>query len=126
VYIFGCVNTTVQVKGKVTAITIDGCKRTGVVFENAISGVEVVNSTGLEIQVLGKVPSVAIDKSSGIQLFLSKHALEAEIVTSKSSEMNILLPGDGDADLVELPIPEQYKTVVKGNKLVTECVHHAG
>jgi len=126
VYIYGCVNTTVLVKGKVNAITVDGCKRTGVVFDNAISGVEVVNSQSLEIQVLGRVPSVAIDKTTGIQLYLSKQALEAEIVTSKSSEMNVLLPQEGDADLVELPIPEQYKTVVQGNKLVTECVHHAG
>jgi len=126
VYIYGCSNSTVQIKGKVNAITIDNCKRTAVVFENAVSGVEVVNCTSLEVQILGKVPSVAIDKTSGIQVYLSKDSIEAEIVTSKSSEMNVLLPAVGDADLVEIPIPEQYKSVVKGNKLVTECVQHSG
>lgn len=127
VYIFGCVNSTIVIKGKINAVTIDNCKKTGVVFDNAISGVEVVNCTSLEVQILGKVPSVAIDKTSGVQLYLSKDTLEAEIVTSKSSEMNVLIPGaTADQDLVELPIPEQYKTVLRGNNLVTECVHHAG
>jgi len=126
VYIYGCLNTTVQIKGKVNAITIDNCKRTGVVFENAISGIEIVNSTSLEVQILGRVPSVAIDKTTGVQLYLSKDTLEAEIVTSKSSELNILLPPEGDADLVEIAIPEQYKSVIKGGKLVTECVQHSG
>jgi len=127
VYIFGCTNTTVQIKGKVNAITVDGCKRTAVVFESAISGIEVVNCTSLEVQITGKVPSVAIDKTSGVQLYLSKETLEAEIVTSKSSEMNVLYPPpNGDSDLIELPLPEQYKTLIKGTKLVTECVQHSG
>jgi adenylyl cyclase-associated protein len=126
VYIFGCSNSTIQIKGKVNAITIDGCKRTGVVFESAVSGVEVVNCTSLEVQILGKVPNVAIDKTSGVQLYLSKDCLDAEIVTSKSSEMNVLLPSEGDQDIVELPVPEQFKTFVRSGKLVTECVQHAG
>jgi len=126
VYIFGLVNCTVQIKGKVNSVAVDGCKRTAVVLENAISGVEVVNGTSVEIQITGTAPSVAIDKTSGIQLYLSKDSVNAEIVTSKSSEMNVLVPVEGQDDLVELPIPEQYKTWVKGGKLVTETVQHSG
>jgi len=126
VYIFGCTNSTIVIKGKVNAVTVDGCKKTAVVFDNAISGLEVVNCNGLEVQILGKVPSVAIDKTTNIQLYLSKESLEAEIVTSKSDAMNILLPSQGDADLVELPIPEQFKSIVKDNKLITESVQHSG
>jgi len=73
--------------------------------------------------VTGRVPSVAIDKCSGVQVFLSKSSLETEIVTSKSSEMNIVIP-KGD-DVVELPVPEQYVTKVKDGKLLTETVAHA-
>ena len=40
-----------------------------------------------------------------------------EIVTAKSSEMNVCIP-NGD-DIVEQPIPEQFKTVIQGTKLVT-------
>ncbi|KAN0019677.1 hypothetical protein ACTFIU_002898 [Dictyostelium citrinum] len=125
VYIFQCVNSLVQIKGKVNAITLDGCKKTSIVFENAISSCEVVNCSGVEIQVTGRVPSIAIDKTSGCQLYLSKDSLETEIVSSKSSEMNVLIPGATENDdLVELAIPEQFKTSVKGNKLHTESTSH--
>jgi adenylyl cyclase-associated protein len=126
VYIYGCLNTTVQIKSKVNAITVDNCKRTAVVFENAVSGLEIVNSNSLEIQIIGKVPSVAIDKSSGVQLFLSKDCLDAEIVTSKSDSMNILIPTKEGADPIEIPVPEQYKSIIKDGKLITECVQHSG
>jgi len=126
VYIYGLTNSTVQVKGKVNSVAIDNCKRTAVVVENVISGVEVVNGTSIEVQITGRAPSVAIDKTSGMQLYLSKDGLDTEIVTSKISEMNVLLPVEGQDDLVELPVPEQYKTWVRGGKLVTETVQHSG
>ncbi len=46
-------------------MAIDNCKRTAVVLESAVSGVEVVDATSLELQITGKAPSVAIDKTSG-------------------------------------------------------------
>jgi len=122
VYIYRCINSTVQIKGKVNTITVDECKKTGVVFENAIAQCEVVNSTSVEVQVTGKVPAFAIDKTSGCQLYLSAASLDTEIVTSKSSEMNVLIPS-GD-DVVELPIPEQYRSLIKNGKLVTEISSH--
>jgi len=123
IYIYKCKGSVVQVKGKVNAITLDDCAKTAVVFENCIASVEVVNSTGVEIQVLGRVPSFAIDKTSGCQIYLSKDSLDSEIVSSKSSEMNISFPGP-DQELVEMAIPEQFKTVVKGGRLFTESVAH--
>jgi len=109
----------------VNTIIIDDCKRTGVVFENVISGLEIVNSSTIEVQVLGKVPSIAIDKTSGVQLYLSKDALESELVTSKSSDVNILIPPKEEgADLVELPVPYQFKTIIKNGSLITHSVEH--
>jgi len=125
VYIFGCTGSTIQIKGKVNAITVDGCAKTAIVFETVVSSFDVVNSRSIEVQVTGKVPSFAIDKTAGCQIYLSKGALDTEIVTSKSSEMNVLLPtSDPEQDLVEIAIPEQYKTTVKNGRLVTEIVQH--
>jgi len=73
IYIFGCINSVIQIKGKVNAISVDDCEKTGVVFENAISSIEVVNSRSVQVEVQGRVPSVAIDKTSGIQLFSFSH-----------------------------------------------------
>ena len=72
-------------------------------------------------------------------MFLSKESLQTEIITAKSSEMNVMIP-NGDEFVshsifkfffsfkkifssfqVEQPVPEQFKTVVKGIKLSTAC-----
>lgn len=43
------------------------------------------------------MPTISIQKTDGCQVYLSKESMGAEIVTSKSSEMNVLVPkGDGD------------------------------
>ena len=48
-------------------------------------------------QVNEKVPTISIDKTDGLQMYLSKDSLDVVLVTSKSSEMNVLVPkGDGD------------------------------
>lgn len=51
-----------------------------------------------------------MDKTDGCVVFLCATAKEAQIVTSKCSEINVSFPnGDtDDAEWVELPIPEQF------------------
>ena len=47
--------------------------------------------------MLGKVPTISIDKTDGCQMYLSPESLNVEIVSSKSSEMNVLVPkANGD------------------------------
>jgi len=124
-YIFKCSQTTVQVKGKINAIVIDSCSKTAVVFESVVASVDIVNCNSIELQVTGKVPSISVDKTSGCQLYLGKEALATEIYSSKSSEMNVMIPGKTENDdLVEIAIPEQYRTVVRDGKLHTECTSH--
>jgi adenylyl cyclase-associated protein len=80
----------------------------------------------MQVQVLGTCPTVSVDKTDGFQLYLSAESLATQIVTAKSSEMNILIPGGPDGDMIELPVPEQFKTVVKGGKLHTDASEIAG
>jgi len=121
VYIYKCTDCVVQIKGKANSITMDSCKKTSVVFDNLLSCIEIINCQSAQVQTLGAMPTLAIQKTDGCQVYLSRDSLEAEIVTSKSSEMNILVP-DATGEFHEYPVPEQYRTVVKGNKLVTEVV----
>lgn len=51
--------------------------------------------------MLGKVPTISIDKTDGCQMYLSPESLNVEIVSSKSSEMNVLVP-QGNGDFVRL------------------------
>ena len=46
---------------------------------------------------MGKVPTISVNKTDGCHIYLSKDSLSCEIVSAKSSEMNVLVPGnDGD------------------------------
>ncbi|CAN9504025.1 unnamed protein product [Ophioblennius macclurei] len=125
VYAFNCNNSTLQVKGKINSIIIDNCKKLGLVFENVVGIVEIINSKSIQLQVLGRVPTISINKTEGCQVYLSKDSLNCDIVSAKSSEMNILVP-EGDDDYKEFPVPEQYKTIWDGSKLVTEPTEIAG
>ncbi|XP_072530988.1 adenylyl cyclase-associated protein 2 [Salminus brasiliensis] len=125
VYVFSCNNSTLQIKGKVNSIIVDNCKKLGLVFENVVGIMEVINSKDIQLQVLGKVPTMSINKTDGCHVYLSKESLGCEIVSAKSSEMNILVPQEGD-DYREFPVPEQFKTVWDGSKLVTEPTELAG
>uniref|UniRef100_A0A5F9DEH4 Adenylyl cyclase-associated protein n=1 Tax=Oryctolagus cuniculus TaxID=9986 RepID=A0A5F9DEH4_RABIT len=117
-YIFKCNKSTLQMKGKINSITIDNCNKFGLVFDNVVGIVEVINSKDIRIQVMGRVPTISINKTEGCHIYLSDDALDCEVVSATSSEMNILVPQDGDYR--EFPVPEQFKTFWDGSKLVTE------
>lgn len=51
----------------------------------------------LPAQVIGKVPTISINKTDGCHVYLSSDSLNCEIISAKSSEMNVLVPGkDGE------------------------------
>uniref|UniRef100_A0A8C1SF10 CAP, adenylate cyclase-associated protein 1 (yeast) n=1 Tax=Cyprinus carpio TaxID=7962 RepID=A0A8C1SF10_CYPCA len=125
VYAFKCNNSTLQVKGKINSITLDNCKKLGLVFDDVVGIVEVINCKDVKVQVMGKIPTISINKTDGCHVYLSKDSLSCEIISAKSSEMNVLVPNK-DGEYTEIPVPEQFKTVWDGNKLVTTATEIAG
>ncbi|XP_044149352.1 adenylyl cyclase-associated protein 2 [Bufo gargarizans] len=123
-YVFKCKKTTLQIKGKINSIIIDNCTKLGLVFDDVVGIVEVINSKDVQIQVIGKVPTISINKTDGCHVYLSESSIDCEIVSAKSSEMNILVPNNGDYK--EFPVPEQFKTSWDGSKLVTEPAEMMG
>ncbi|ULT79854.1 hypothetical protein L3Y34_010444 [Caenorhabditis briggsae] len=119
VYIYRCENSVIKVNGKANSITLDGCKKTSVVFDALVAQCETVNCQSVQIQTLGELPTLSIQKTDGCQVFLSKVAQACEIVTSKSSEMNISVQTTDDGEYSEFPVPEQFKTTFVNGKLVT-------
>lgn len=120
VYIYNCHECTIQITGKINSIVVDGCKKTGVVFDDVISAVEFINCERVQTQVTGKVPTVSIEKTDGCMVYLSSTSLETEIVTAKCSEVNVLMPQE-NGDYVEYYIPEQFKSIWNGKSIVTVC-----
>ncbi|XP_044028890.1 adenylyl cyclase-associated protein 1 [Siniperca chuatsi] len=125
VYAFKCNKSTLQVKGKINSITVDNCKKMGLVFDDVVGIVEIINCKDVKVQVIGKVPTISINKTDGCHIYLSNDSLSCEIVSAKSSEMNVLVPNK-DGEFTELPVPEQFKTVWDGKKLVTTATEIAG
>lgn len=128
VHIFNCKSSVLQISGKVNAISMANSPKTSILLDSAVSSVGVTNSPGFQVQITGKVPTITIDSTDGGQVYLSKESLDIELITSKSSSLNISLPVEGEEEGVfaEKAVPEQLKTVVQNGKLVTTVVEHAG
>ncbi|KAF5400317.1 Cyclase associated actin cytoskeleton regulatory protein 1 [Paragonimus heterotremus] len=118
VYIYKCVGCTVEIKGKINSIMVDNCKKTGVVFDDVISSLDVVNCQSVQTQCLGKLQTVNVDKTDGCQIYLSAASKFADVITAKSSEINMLIPKE-DGEFDEFAVPEQFKTKFTGKGLHT-------
>ncbi|KAK3815584.1 MAG: adenylate cyclase associated N terminal-domain-containing protein [Linnemannia elongata] len=128
VYIYGCKNSTIQIKNKVATIAIDSCTKTGLCMDS-LTSLDLVNSKSVQVQILGRAPTVNLDKIDSCMLYLSKECLDVEIITSKCSAVNILTPEtteDGNDDFVERPVPEQFLTKIVDGKIITTAVEHSG
>jgi len=125
VYICKCDECNIEIKGKFNSVTLDDCYKTNLLFETAVASCDLINNNTVKVQVTGSVPTILVDKSDGVGIFLSKTSLETSIITSKSSEMNVSIPSGVD-DYKEIPIPEQYVTKwdSKQGKLITETSSH--
>lgn len=95
-------------------------------MDSAVSSLSITSSPSFEVQVTGSVPTVQIDTTDSGSVYLSQACAETvEIITSKTSSINIQVPSDG-GDYEERPVPEQMKSKIVKGKLVTEIVEHAG
>ncbi|KAI3509578.1 hypothetical protein L1887_24956 [Cichorium endivia] len=127
IYVFGCKDSLLQVKGKVNNITLDKCTKMGIVFMDVVAAFEIVNCNSVEVQCQGAAPTISIDNTAGCQLYLSRHSLEASITTAKATEVNVMVPAlDPDADLAEHPLPQQYIHTYQDGNFVTNPVSHSG
>ncbi|KAK2092758.1 F-actin-capping protein subunit alpha [Saguinus oedipus] len=77
-YIYKCVNTTLQIKDKINSIAVDNSKKLGLVFNDVVGIVEIINSRDVKVQVVGKVPTISINKTDGCHAYLSKNSLDCE------------------------------------------------
>jgi len=124
VYLYNLKGCVVQIKGKLAALTIDKCVKSGVVWEQCVGSAEVVNSKSLQLQ--GHAPSYAVDKTDGATLFLTKEDEGSSVFTSLASEVNITTLAEGDADPKETSVPSQFVTSFEGGNWVTKPVEHVG
>ncbi|TGJ84504.1 hypothetical protein E0Z10_g4275 [Xylaria hypoxylon] len=128
VLISKCNHTTIILKGKANAVTIENTQRLSLVVDNLVSTVDVVKSSNFALQVLGHLPTILLDQLDGAQVYLSKESISTRIFTSKSSSVNVNVLGGDDEDYVEIPLPFQICSQYdeKKREMVNEIVEHAG
>jgi adenylyl cyclase-associated protein len=96
-------------------------------LESLVSQLSITSSPSFTVQILGQVPTILIDTTDSGQVYLSKDCVDTtEIVTSKTSALNISVPVGDAGEFMEKPVPEQMRSIFKDGKLVTTIVEHAG
>lgn len=127
VLISKCNNSTIIIKGKANAVTIENTKRLNLVVDTLVSSVDVVKSQNFALQVLGTIPTVLMDQIDGAQIYFSKESTATKIFHSKSANINLNVIG-ADDDYIEVPLPGQISSYYDPEKkaLVDEIVSHAG
>lgn len=123
-----CNKVVIKVTSKANAISIDNCTNLSIIVDSLVSSIDVIKAPKFALQIDGVVPSVMFDQVDGGIVYLSQQSLNTDILTSKCSGMNVVLPPkEGtDEDDKECPLPEQFKSYVKNGALVHEIVEHAG
>jgi len=128
VYVLKARNCTISIPPKVKSIQLDGCFKTRISFSSVVSTFEIVNSERVTVYINEQCPNVALDKCSGIQIWLNDKSVAEPpvIITSNVTEVNLVVPGKTpEDDPVELALPQQFQTNFKNGKLVTEPVAHS-
>ncbi|KAI0523683.1 adenylate cyclase associated N terminal-domain-containing protein [Xylaria bambusicola] len=128
VLISKCNHTTIILKGKANAVTIENTQRLSLVVDNLVSTVDVVKSSNFALQVLGQLPTIMLDQLDGAQIYLSKDSVSTRIFSSKSSSINVNVLSGDEGDYVEIPLPYQICSQYDAEKgeMVNEIVEHAG
>jgi len=126
VFIYKVTNAVVTIQGKCTAISVENATGSGIVFDDVVATVEVINSKKVQIQANGTVHQISLDKTNGATVYLqSAVGLQAVIATSLTSEINVVTPGKTENDdSVEQAIPEQFISKFVNGKLITEPAAH--
>ena len=130
VVIINCSDSVIQIKGKCTAISVERGNKLGVVVHDVIvSTFEVLNSNKTQIQLNSICPTMTIDNSEGIQVFLGVGVSDKfELLTCKSNEINLYCQKAAEEDYSnEIPVPEQFKSYFdETGNLKTIAVRHDG
>lgn len=115
VQIYNCDNCVVTLKGKLNSLIIDKCNRTAVVFDDAVSNVEIVNSKKAKVQCTGWVPQFVLDKVDGCTLYLTKKSdTYPSVISTLVQGLNIATPSRTEEDeMDEQPMPFQFETKMK-------------
>lgn len=106
-------------KGKAKNITISGCVKTGVVFDNCVTTIELINCKQVSVQAIEKAGTFTVDKCERTSIYLAEKSLdegECLVYTTQSTSTNVYQQTEDGEDMVEYGVPEQLLSNFKMEK----------
>lgn len=127
IYMGDCDGVIVQITGKVNAISMNKCHKSGLVIDRAISSVDVTQCERCEVQIVTNVPVLSVDQSESVDVYLSKESMDGiYLYSSGCTALNVNIPrgsqDEEDFELEETAIPEQFVTTFSSGCAKTEAV----
>jgi len=105
VYIGHSKDSVITIPGKINNLTIDNCENTTIRFAGIVSSCQIVNSKQLTIMARGAVPTIQVDLSDGVHLYLSAESIfDTRIINATTSNLS-LSAVLGSEQIVEYEIP---------------------
>jgi adenylyl cyclase-associated protein len=133
VQIWNCVNTTVNIQGKVKGVTIVKCKHSNVNVSQTMAPLSMSSCDTVNVRPLKSVKFIEMSKCDSCHLILNQANRDAKLQTNFCSGIFMKFPkegAEGDAltdenQFASIPITEMYESVIRGNEIVTmpvECL----
>ncbi|CAG9573439.1 hypothetical protein LMJF_21_0891 [Leishmania major strain Friedlin] len=129
VRILDCFNTYVTIPVKVRGVAVERCQNSKLQLASSVGPVRISDTERQEVLIETSAPGVHAAKVNGLTIHLTE-AYNTSIVTRMASNVNVTVTArmpDGDQEVRELALPEQYITTIKeADQLVTREVTYSG
>jgi len=89
VYIGHSKDSVITIPGKINNLTIDNCENTTIRFAGIVSSCEIVNCKQLTIMARGTVPTIQVDISDGVHLYLKESIYDTRIINATTSNVSL-------------------------------------
>jgi hypothetical protein len=128
VQVVDCKNISAKVEQKCKAVLVADCSGVNIIVDSVVGAVEVVNCAKCQVQINGTAPTITIENSESVLLYLSEEtARQLGIFTSRVSEVTVKVLDSNGVLLSEKSVPEQFKSTFASDfgMLKTEPATHS-
>ena len=120
-----CTDTTVVIDGKIKTVMLENCTGVKLIVNNVLSNIEIINCKKITITVKDLVPTMNVERSLGVQIYLFPTAKSVKVYTTCSQSIVLHYPktdATDDDEWLDIAIPETNITQIKNDSLHTEAM----
>lgn len=123
---FACTGTKFIVKGKIKAISIEGCKKCEIIADLVVSTIDVMNSKSIKVSPMVRCGFVNVECTNEFHLMLTNATRECKLATTCTRGVFVKFPKSGTSEtdeepqIVSIPVMETFETHVIGDTIETK------